>query len=247
MADSKVSLKHLFVSLQRQMAAQLATNRECIVHEGEKGDASEDCWRAMLETYLPKRYGVTSAFVVDCRGNCSEQIDIVVFDRQYSPFIFNQNGVSYIPAESVYAVMEAKQEISKGTIEYAAEKAASVRRLTRTNAVFNTASGVTRKPFLFDIASGIVALGSSWAPPLGDAFDDVIRTAARADGQRIDFGCSIEGGAFNVTYEQYKDPAIEKSSKELSLVTFFWQFVARLQAQGTASAIEVSEYFKALG
>jgi len=246
MADSKVALKHLFLSLQRQMAAQLATNRECIVHEGKKGDASEDCWRGMLDTYLPKRYGVTSAFVVDCRDQCSEQIDIVIFDRQYSPFIFNQNGVNYIPAESVYAVMEAKQEISKGMIEYASEKAASVRRLTRTNAVFNTASGMMRKPFLFDIAAGVVALGSGWNPPLGDAFEDVIRTTAKANGQHIDFGCSIEGGAFSVTYEKSKDPAIEKSPKELSLVTFFWQLVARLQAQGTASAIEVSEYFKAL-
>ncbi len=247
MANAEVSLKHLFVSLQRQMAAQLATNRECIVHQGEKGAACEDSWRTMLATYLPKRYGVTSAFVVDSRDQCSEQIDIVVFDRQYSPFIFNQNGVNYLPAESVYAVMEAKQEICKGTIEYAAEKAASVRRLTRTNAAFNTASGVMRKPLLFDIAAGIVALGSGWNPPLGDAFDDVIRATALDDGHRIDFGCSIEGGAFSVTYGQGEDPAIEKSPKELSLVTFFWKFVARLQTQGTASAIEVSEYFKTLG
>ena len=246
MAVGKVPLKQLFLSLQKQMAAQLSTNRECIIHEGKKGDASEECWREMLEMYLPKRYRVASAFVVDCRDQCSDQIDIVIFDRQYSPFIFNQNGVNYIPAESVYAVIEAKQEISKATIEYAAAKAASVRRLTRTNAVFNTASGMMRKPFLFDIAAGIVALGSCWTPPLGDAFEDVIRALAKADGLRIDFGCSIEGGAFNAAYENGSALAIEKSVKELSLVTFFWQLVARLQAQGTASAIEVSEYFKAL-
>lgn len=246
MADNKVPLKQLFGNLQRQMAAQLATSRECIPHDGTKGDASEDCWRSMLCTYLPKRYGVEKAFVVDCHDHCSDQIDIVIFDRQYSPFIFNQSGVKYIPAESVYAVIEAKQEMNKGFIEYAAAKAASVRKLTRTNSVFNTASGMMRKPYLFEIEAGIVATGSGWNPPLGSAFEDVIRETAQTGDHRLDFGCSIDGGSFSVKYEVGKRPAIDKCDSELALVTFFWGLVARLQAQGTASAIDVSEYFKAL-
>ncbi len=34
---------------------------------------------------------------------------MVVFDRQYSPFIFNYQNQTIIPAEGVYAVFEAKQ------------------------------------------------------------------------------------------------------------------------------------------
>jgi hypothetical protein len=241
----RVPLKTLFLSLQEQMAAQLTTNR-CIVHQGKKGDASEDCWRDMLRTYLPKRYGVETAFIVDSLDQCSHQIDVVIFDQQYSPFIFKQNGVHYVPAESVYAVIEAKQEINKGMMEYAAEKAASVRKLKRSNAVFATASGPMKKPFLFDIPAGIVALGCTWKPALGKPFEDVIKSVAKIDRQWIDFGCAIEGGAFNVTYDQHKAPTIDKCPAPVSLVTFFWQLVARLQAQGTASAIEVAEYFNAL-
>ena len=137
MPENKVPLKKLFLHLQGQMAAKLNTSRECIPHQGVKGDASEECWRAMLREYLPKRYRVEKAFVVDSLDQCSEQIDIVIFDQQYSPFLFNQNGAYYVPAESVYAVIEAKQDISKGMIEYAAQKAASVRKLKRTNAVFS--------------------------------------------------------------------------------------------------------------
>jgi hypothetical protein len=245
MSENTASLKQLFLHLQKQMAAQLTTNRECIPHQGEKGDASEDCWRDMLRKYLPRRYGVDKAFVVDCLDQCSDQLDIVIFDRQYSPFIFNQNGVNYIPAESVYAVIEAKQDLSKGMLEYAAEKAASVRKLKRTNAMFATTNGPQRKPFLFDIPAGIVALGSEWKPALGKPLEEVIQSVAALDRQWIDFGCAIEGGAFNVTYDEHKAPAVEKSAAEVSLVTFFWQLVARLQGQGTASAIEVAEYFKA--
>ena len=29
------------------------------------------------------------AFVIDSRGECSDQIDIIIYDRQYSPFLYN--------------------------------------------------------------------------------------------------------------------------------------------------------------
>jgi hypothetical protein len=247
MPENKVPLKKLFLHLQTQMAAKLNTSRECIPHQGVKGDASEECWRVMFRKYLPKRYRVEKAFVVDSLDQCSDQIDIVIFDQQYCPFLFNQDGAYYVPAESVYAVIEAKQEISKGMIEYAAMKAASVRKLKRTNAVFSTASGPMKKHLLFDIPAGIVALSSDWKPPLGKAFKDAIKAVARLDGHRIDFGCAIEGGAFNIEYANPKVPTIDKSHQEISLVTFLWNLVARLQAQGTAPAIEVPEYFKTLG
>lgn len=245
-AESKrVPLKTLFLNLQKQMAAQLKTNR-CIVHDGKKGDASEECWRDMLRDYLPKRYRVESAIIVDCLDQCSHQIDIVIFDQQYSPFIFIQDGIHYVPAESVYAVIEVKQEIDKGMIEYAAEKAESVRKLKRTNAFFATASGRMQKPFLFDIPAGIVALSSGWSPPFGARFEQVIRSIARIENRWLDLGCAIQHGAFNVEYDEHKRLSIEVCPAEISLVTFFWQLVARLQAQGTVSAIEVDEYFKAI-
>lgn len=247
MPENKVPLKKLFLHLQAQIAAKLNTSRECIPHQGVKGDASEECWREMLREYLPKRYRVEKAFVVDSLDQCSDQIDIVIFDQQYCPFLFNQDGAYYVPAESVYAVIEAKQDLSKGMIEYASKKAASVRKLRRTNAIFSTATGPTKKHWMFDIPAGIVALSSEWKPPLGNAFDQVIHDMAKLDAHRIDFGCAIEGGAFNIAYADPKVPTIDKSHQEISLVTFFWNLVARLQAQGTAPAIEVPEYFKALG
>jgi hypothetical protein len=78
----------------------------------------------MLNNYLPERYFVDNAFVLDCEGKLSDQIDVVIYDRQYSPFLFNQNFVKYIPAESVYAVFEVRQEIDLGNLKYAGGKVA---------------------------------------------------------------------------------------------------------------------------
>src|SRR5690242_12125759 len=131
MAKKRVDLKEVFRGLQDQMEAKLTFNRRLIHHPGAKGTATELEWVSMLSTYLPRRYCADKAFVLDSNGRISDEIDIVIYDRQYSPFILHQNGVAFIPAECVYAVLEVKQTLSRKNIQYAQNKAASVRRLCR--------------------------------------------------------------------------------------------------------------------
>ena len=82
-----IDIRKIFLGLQDQMHGKLSLNRRIIYHPTTKGDASELEWVDMLSTYLPRRYQVDKAFVIDCKGNISEQIDIVIFDRHYSPFL----------------------------------------------------------------------------------------------------------------------------------------------------------------
>ena len=115
--------------IQRRLQAV----RETIGHNGTMGDGSENVWLELLRKYLPERYAVEKAFVVDSKDSMSQQIDVVIFDRQYTPFIFVIENQKVVPAESVYAVFEAKQAIDAGMIDYAQKKVASVRRLHRTS------------------------------------------------------------------------------------------------------------------
>src|SRR6266478_6558493 len=130
---SKWSLSELLAGLHDDIENRLALARKSLAHPTTKGDASEEVWLEMLRKYLPQRYQVAKAHVVDSLGTFGEQIDVVVFDRQYSPFIFNYQGQSIIPAESVYAAFEAKQAINADEVSYAQGKVASVRRLHRTS------------------------------------------------------------------------------------------------------------------
>ena len=122
----------LFKGMQTQMLATLELGRAQITHNGEMGEAAEESWRKWLKDYLPKRYRVDKAIVVDCDGNTSDQIDIVIYDGQYSYFVFKHEQVIYVPAESVYAVIEVKQDLTKANLDYAGGKAESVRKLKRT-------------------------------------------------------------------------------------------------------------------
>jgi hypothetical protein len=62
-----------------------------------------------LDEHKARLTKAATAHLVDCEGKFRDQIDVVVFDRQYSPFIFRYEGQTIVPAESVYAAFEAKQ------------------------------------------------------------------------------------------------------------------------------------------
>lgn len=235
----KLPLRNLFLGLQKGMIEKLSFNQENSPHPVNKGDVSELSWLRMLQDYLPRRYQVEKAFVLDCSGQISEQIDIVIFDRQYSPFLFNQDGQFYIPAESVYAVIEVKQALNKANIDYAGDKAVSVRRLHRTSAPIPHAGGTYSPKKPFTILAGIVALGSDWNPPFGETFRSSIEGLSSAE--QIDLGCALQVGAFE------KDgPIIETSQQDDSLIFFFLRLLSRLQMLGTVPMLDVLKYSKSL-
>lgn len=237
----KIDIKSLFYSLQIQMSEKLSTNRQHILHPALKGDTSELNWIKWLKAYLPKRYSVDKAFIIDCEGNISDQIDVVIYDRQYSPFVFNQDSAYYIPAESVYAIFEVKQEINREYVVYAAEKAKSVRALKRTTTLIPHAGGHYSPKTHNKIIAGILSLSSGWTPPIGNSLDKALFDLEH--DSKIDIGCVLAEGAFLADHEK---TVILKSTKEESLIFFFLKLLIELQKLGTAPAIDINCYGIAL-
>ena len=176
--------------------------RKSFNHLGTKGDASESVWTDLLEKYLPKCHQAATAHVVDSRGNFSQQIDVVVFDRQYSPFIFNYEGQTIIPAESVYGVFEAKQATSAHLVAYAQEKVASVRRLHRTSLPIPYAGGTYPPKLLIPILGGLLTFESYWSPALGHWFEQAL--LKDTDSGRLDIGCVAAHGHFFFDGNRYQ-------------------------------------------
>ena len=240
----KIDLKQLFLGLQEELATMLHVNRRSVPHPTLKGDASELKWVEMLKKYLPERYEVEKACVLDADGNLSDQIDIVIFDRQYCPLLFNHAGVLYVPAESVYAVLEVKQAFNKDMVEYAGAKAATVRNLRRTSVAIPHAGGTYSPKKPFRILAGLVALDSDWNPSLGEPLLEVL--CAQEEDSRLDLGCSLMHGSFEMTYPEDDAPQYDQSEQETALVFFMMRLLQRLQQLGTVPAIDLREYSDSL-
>lgn len=79
-----------------------------------------------------------------------------------------ESGQLIIPAESVYAVFEAKQAINAYEVDYAQKKVVSVRRLYRTSLPIPHAGGLYPPKPLPAILGGLLAFESDWSPAVGE-------------------------------------------------------------------------------
>lgn len=234
---SKWSLPQLLAGLHEDIEQRLAIARKSFGHPGTKGDATEHVWLALLDNYLPKRYQAATAHVVDSEGQFSDQIDVVIFDRQYSPFIFKFEGKVIVPAESVYAVFEAKQAINATQVTYAQDKAKSVRRLRRTSLPIPHAGGTFSPKPLPYILSGLLTFESEWSPQLGQPLLDALAQEAE---RRLDLGCVAAHGIFACD-----DTGCYKITPQGKPATaFLLELIARLQTSGTVPMIDIRAYAK---
>lgn len=264
---NKINIADLFAGLQNQMVAQLNTNREFILHSGSKGDSLENVWIEWLRKYLPNRYCVDKAIVIDSEGFLSHQLDLVIYDQHHTPFVFTQNGINYIPAEGVYAVFEVKPDLQGNVgednfFEYAGKKIESVRQLKRTSVkIINAGRESDARP-LTKIIGGILSSTNSYTHANNNTIESHLKSLNGL--QTIEIGCAVDYGSFYVNYSgeedikntnfddrilsYYKNRKFEKltfSAKENSLITFFLQLTRYLQqAIGTVAAIDLDAYAK---
>lgn len=266
--DSKINISDLFLGLQDQMKVQLNTNREIIKHPVSKGDALENVWIEWLKKYLPNRYCVDKAIIIDSEGNLSHQIDLVIYDQQYTPFVFTQNGIHYIPAEGVYAVFEIKPDLEGSVngmsyIEYAGKKIESVRKLKRTSTKIIDRGESKPARTLTKIIGGILTSVNSYAKE-----ETIVSQLKKLNGlMTLEMGCVVEGGCFYIDYDGDEDSeeidfnkriqkyyserkfkSFQMSDQNKSLVAFFLQLSRYLQQTiGTVAAIDFTAYATSVG
>lgn len=230
-------LTQAFTAKQNHMLTGLGLMPNFTDHPTAKGNATEDRWIQTLGEFLPRRYGVGNVFAIDSHGNQSDQIDVAIYDQQYSPLFFEQNGLRFVPVESIYAVFEAKPELDKAYVEYAREKIASVRKLHRTSVNIRHAGGVyeAQDPATKPILGGILATQSSWTDLHGKAAMTALLTGDEID--RLDFTIAVRDGAV-----ERVDDQLNYAPEGRQLIWFAMHLFKRLSTIGTVLALDLDEY-----
>jgi hypothetical protein len=237
--SGKLDLAEFFFAVQYEMLSQLSVDG-LFEHASTAGAATERHWIELFNRYLPQRYRTTPAFVVDSTGRRSRQIDIAIFDNLYSPLMFPHSSGLHIPAESVYAIFEVKQTLTRQWIREASQKAATVRHMHRTSVPI-IAGGKPRTAIRpSPILTGILASTSIWSP---ETFKSNLVAAVNAipPRDRLDLGCALEHGSFERTKKR-----IKVSTQDESLIFFMLRLLDRLRKMGTAPAADLMKYGQGL-
>lgn len=230
-----------FGAKQEHMLTGLGLMPSFTDHPTSKGDATEGQWISVLQEFLPRRYGVGRVFAIDSRGGQSQQIDVAIYDQQYSPLFFEQEGLRFVPVESIYAVFEVKPTLNRAHAEYARTKIASVRSLHRTTVPIRHAGGEypAQDPASKPIIGGILTTDSAWTDLSSAAARDAILAGDAAEV--LDFAIAVRHGA------------VERVEGELRfaptgqhLIWFAVQLFQRLAKIGTVLALDLDAYAVAI-
>ena len=233
--DGRRFLREALSLEQNVLRSKLELSKRSIVHDATLGEVNENHFIDVLRRYLPNRYCVDSGFVIDSFGHTSDQIDAIVFDRVYTPTLLDQYGHLFVPAEAVYGVFEVKPSFNKEYLNYAADKAASVRKLHRTSAEVSAITGSHRKD-LFRIFAGLIAVNSKWKDAFGDTFKGHIATLQ--DDRRIDCGLALEDGAFDT----FDSDGLHVVYGDTALASFLFRLLSKLQSLGTVPGVDWNAY-----
>lgn len=237
-------LRSAFLAKQNHLLAALEIVPDLTGHGTTIGDDSEANWVRVLREFLPARYGIAKGQVIDSQGGISDQIDLLIYDAQYTPLLAKTaNGDLFVPAEAVYAVFEVKQEVNRKFLEYAGAKIASVRELTRTSVNIAHAGGTYDPKPPIPILGGLLTTRSGWADLEGKAAVKALLELSGA--RRVDIGCALRGVSFN-RKEGTPTSLPEYSEPDVTLMFFLIRLFGRLQKVGTVAAVDIDAYMNAL-
>jgi hypothetical protein len=255
MTNGPFDIAAAFRRKQTVMLASHSAIRDVSQHPTTLGDQSEADWIGVLRGFLPERYVVGPVFAVDADGGISEQIDVAVYDRQYSPLWFGaQNGCDFVPVEAVYAVFEVKPTINTTYIESARRKVASVRRLRRTSAPIKHAGGsfAASDPAAKHLIGGLLAGNAGWTTR--ESTISKLREHLPPVGQEdsLDIGIAVGSITFDYTPEpvelgsREEEISLEFSAEDDQLIHFGIRLFRQLQQLGTVLAVDMGAYEEAL-
>lgn len=232
-------LRGAFREEQTLLEQKLGMAKRTVTHDGVMGSVGEQHWIEILRKYLPRRYAVDSSIIIDSEGHTSEQIDVVIYDPQYTPTLLGQEAHFYVPAEAVYAIFDSKQKINKQLLNATADKAASVRRLKRTSVPIQHSDGERPAKKPFDITAGILALEVEWSEGFGKTFQEVIKNGEFESDRFVDCGCGLNHGSFDMHNREH---ALSIGPKDQGLAFFLFRLLGKLQSLGTVPAIDWNAY-----
>src|SRR5690554_4720318 len=110
-------IKENYKRIERSIVEQLFL--EFSNHNPTTGSYREDVWHSLFRQIVPHKFAIEkSVFIIDSNGEISREVDLAIFDEQYTPYIFNYGNVRFIPIEAVAVVVQCKSNsIDNGNLE----------------------------------------------------------------------------------------------------------------------------------
>lgn len=80
-------------------------------HPLTTGHNREKIWMKLFKQIIPKKFAIRQGvFLIDSNCKVSKEVDIAIFDEQFTPYVFNYEDICFIPIEAVAVVIQCKSK-----------------------------------------------------------------------------------------------------------------------------------------
>lgn len=183
----KLTREEIFKKAAEKMRSDFEELR-LVPHNATKGAEAEQVFRKFLNTHIPQRFSVGSGFIVDPKGEVSNQTDVVVYDAFNCPVYRASDSASIFPSTNVAAVVEVKSSLDKHALKDAWKKIAAIKSLSKRN--------VPRPgPTLYQTAGYVFAFESKISlEKVADHYRELFFSEKNGLGQHIDAIAVLDRG-----------------------------------------------------
>lgn len=147
-------LKEEFESISQMMHIAFQKTTNMINHPGEKGTSRENALIKYFRPHIPDKYEMSEGIIVDSKDHQSKQVDVIIHDKNTTPFLQDTSLTKIIPIECVYGVIEVKSFLTKETLGQSIKNIQSVRGLCK-NTICGTPSPTLGFVFAYDSDSSL--------------------------------------------------------------------------------------------
>lgn len=102
------SISKNYEQINKKMIEEISMSSK---HPGLTGCFREETWIEFFRNIIPKKYTISQGvMIIDSHGEISNEVDIAVYDEQYTPYVMHYGSLKYIPIEAVALVIECKSK-----------------------------------------------------------------------------------------------------------------------------------------
>ncbi|MBE1555405.1 DUF6602 domain-containing protein [Sporosarcina limicola] len=203
-------------------------------HGGLTGNYREEMWLKFFRSIIPKKFSMAQGvMIIDSGGNVSKEVDIAVYDEQYTPYVFQYNTLKFIPIEAVVVVIECKSKswddeslrTWSNQIKKLKSKQSGIARMVSGYSIGLTNGTQTRTRPIRILASINSASKTEtlekWGENLGDAFDFIICQKTNGnEGNNFELQVDNKGKSLNWWGEELNKSGTKLESKDKDLTVF---------------------------
>ena len=125
-----MNLEQTFKGIKDKMLIDFTEISSQVKHCASKGSIRErEVIKEYLEKYLPGNIGISNGECISVDGTVSPECDIILYEKNTTPYLIHKDGYQVFPIECVYGVIEVKSKLDKAQLKDSIEKIKKIKSM----------------------------------------------------------------------------------------------------------------------